>query len=619
MNLSEQDTSAARTVDSPLDERYLPVRPTRRLTQRLFDLFGVVIGAVVVLPLIGLIAVAIKLDSRGPVFFRQTRVGLHRVPFRIWKFRKMRDDLPTQGPMLTLRYDTRMTRMGRILERTKLDELPQYFNVLAGQMSIVGPRPDVLRFVERYPRTWDRVLSVRPGIFGASQNHFRNESELYPEDVDDIEEFYVQHILPEMLELDARYAEHASLRIDLSLLVGGVLSSIFGTVTLRALITRRLHVFNAGVISALGVTTALAAYELVEKERAPGYVLWLGLGSALLAAVVCQVPSTLSTSLTPEDTRRIAFAALVRSSLLGVVVMLRDPDAVGTSVLVVDGTLFASGLMGFRLSSYLYRVNRVGPCSSSLRSRATWYAIAVAPVSIAMVITTEHGWSTWTGDDALAYIGLVVLAMLARPTLLLMSRPAGRMTQAGAPVLRELGSMLVSVGAGCGLLLLAAGVPENELLSVSEVAVDGVIFGVVLIGIGVWQAKLLRMLRSGAKPAAPRQRAIVIGDGPALASYLAAVDLMDGRSFDLVGVVTPRAHQHGSTISGHRIVGGTNGLAELLGATPVEQLVVVVESLDEPTIHSVIRLAERRGLQLVPVTLTVPYRLPDNGVDREKS
>src|SRR5829696_732120 len=181
---------------------FAPMPLGRKIVQRGFDLTLLAIGAVIWMPLIAIVSLLVKLDSPGPVFFRQVRIGLHRQPFQIWKFRKMRNDLATQGPMLTMRYDNRMTRVGRLLERTKLDELPQVFNVIAGTMSIVGPRPEVPRFVEHHPQLWDRVLSVKPGIFGASQNHFRNESELYPADATDIESFYVDVILPEMLRLD---------------------------------------------------------------------------------------------------------------------------------------------------------------------------------------------------------------------------------------------------------------------------------------------------------------------------------------------------------------------------------------------------------------------------------
>ena len=196
--------------------------------KRLFDLAVGGAGILVAAPLFLLIAVAIKRDTPGPVFFRQVRVGRHRRAFSMWKFRKMPHDLPEQGPMLTARDDRRLTRVGYWLERTKLDELPQLLNVLAGDMSVVGPRPEVQKFVDRAtPELWDQVLSVKPGIFGPNQIRFRNEADLYPPDCADLEDYYLHHILPEKLLVDARYAHDSGWFGDLSLLLRGLLASVF--------------------------------------------------------------------------------------------------------------------------------------------------------------------------------------------------------------------------------------------------------------------------------------------------------------------------------------------------------------------------------------------------------
>lgn len=204
-----------------------------QVNKRAFDL--VVSGAAVLVlaPLFVVIAVLIKLDSRGPLFFSQIRVGRDRRRFRIWKFRKMYHDLPQQGPNLTRRRDARLTRIGRLLERTKLDELPQFFNVLVGDMSIIGPRPEIPLFVAQYPEQWDRVLSVKPGIFGPCQLRFRNEAELYPPGCTDLENYYVRHILPVKLAMDAEYASRCSLVGDLAILVRAVLTCLLDLFRVR--------------------------------------------------------------------------------------------------------------------------------------------------------------------------------------------------------------------------------------------------------------------------------------------------------------------------------------------------------------------------------------------------
>jgi lipopolysaccharide/colanic/teichoic acid biosynthesis glycosyltransferase len=198
------------------------------LSKRVFDIVVATLGLVIASPLFLVIALAIKRDSLGPVFFRQLRVGRKRRPFAMWKFRKMPDDLPEQGPMLTARNDQRLTRVGYWLERTKLDELPQLMNVLSGDMSVVGPRPEVPKFVDRaLSQLWDEALSVKPGIFGPNQIRLRNEADLYPPGCD-MEAFYLEQILPGKLEVDAHYARHAHPIGDVWLLIRGVLASAFG-------------------------------------------------------------------------------------------------------------------------------------------------------------------------------------------------------------------------------------------------------------------------------------------------------------------------------------------------------------------------------------------------------
>ena len=209
------------------DHRYLHHHAFWLVTKRVFDIVVATLGLVVAAPLFALIAIAIKRDSPGPVFFKQVRVGKKRRPFAMWKFRKFPHQLPEQGPMLTARDDCRLTRVGYWLERTKLDELPQLLNVLASEMSVVGPRPEVPKFVDRaQPELWDQALSVKPGIFGANQIRYRNEADLYPKDCEDLEAYYLHHILPAKLEVDAEYAQRSNVLRDVWLLVRGVAATL---------------------------------------------------------------------------------------------------------------------------------------------------------------------------------------------------------------------------------------------------------------------------------------------------------------------------------------------------------------------------------------------------------
>ena len=188
------------------------------MAKRAFDLLLAGLGLLLLSPLLLLIALAVRLDSAGPVFYRQARVGRHGVPFRIHKFRTMTHDPRAAGPQITVGADPRITRVGAWLRRHKLDELPQLVDVLQGTMSLVGPRPEVPRYVALYPEALRaKVLSVRPGITDLASIAFRHESELLARAADPERE-YVQVVMPQKLALAARYAETASLGLDLKIL-----------------------------------------------------------------------------------------------------------------------------------------------------------------------------------------------------------------------------------------------------------------------------------------------------------------------------------------------------------------------------------------------------------------
>ncbi len=183
------------------------------MIKRAFDLAASALGLIVLAPLFAAIAVAIVLDSPGPVFFRQERVGRHGQPFRIHKFRTMRHDAP--GSAITVGADPRITRIGAFLRRSKLDELPQLIDVLRGRMSLVGPRPELARYVARYPAdVRERVLSVRPGMTDLASLQFRDESELLAR-ASDPEREYREVVLPAKLRLALEYVDQASLAGDL--------------------------------------------------------------------------------------------------------------------------------------------------------------------------------------------------------------------------------------------------------------------------------------------------------------------------------------------------------------------------------------------------------------------
>jgi lipopolysaccharide/colanic/teichoic acid biosynthesis glycosyltransferase len=212
------------------------------MLKRAVDLVIATLGLVILLPFLLLVAALIKIDSHGPVFFRQARVGLNGRSFRIFKFRSMVSGAHKMGSRLTTKRDPRVTRVGQILRWFKIDELPQLINVLVGDMSLIGPRPEDPYFVRFYTAAQRRVLSVRPGMVGPSQILGRDELESYPEGLKDTEAYYSEHILPEKLERDLEYVARATFWSDMSLLARGIWATVRGAVKTKFLWRRRHRV-----------------------------------------------------------------------------------------------------------------------------------------------------------------------------------------------------------------------------------------------------------------------------------------------------------------------------------------------------------------------------------------
>jgi lipopolysaccharide/colanic/teichoic acid biosynthesis glycosyltransferase len=187
------------------------------MDKRLFDLVAASLGLVVLAPLLLALALWIKLDTPGPALFRQVRVGRHGVPFDIIKFRTMRH-AQDAGRQLTVGRDPRITRAGHFLRRYKLDELPQLLNVVGGSMSLVGPRPEVPRYVDRYPlEARATVLSVKPGITDLAAILYKEENDILGK-ADDPERTYVETILPVKLAYYQRYVKERSFTGDLRII-----------------------------------------------------------------------------------------------------------------------------------------------------------------------------------------------------------------------------------------------------------------------------------------------------------------------------------------------------------------------------------------------------------------
>lgn len=208
----ESDQEHLLNIDTILQQKRLQL-----ILKRIFDIVVSFVGLVILSPLFLILAIAIARDSKGPVFFKQTRVGRNEVPFKIYKFRTMVEDAEARGMQLTVGDDSRITKVGTFLRKTKIDELPQLINVFKGEMSFVGPRPEVPKYVGLYTEDQRQVLMVRPGITDLASIEYRNESELLAT-ADNPEKVYIEEVMPRKIELNKKYIENISLCGDIRII-----------------------------------------------------------------------------------------------------------------------------------------------------------------------------------------------------------------------------------------------------------------------------------------------------------------------------------------------------------------------------------------------------------------
>lgn len=186
------------------------------MMKRLLDLILAILGIIFLLPFFILVSILIKLDSKGDIIFKQTRVTKNGKKFKIFKFRTMKTGTEKQG-QITIGQDKRITTVGNFLRKTKLDELPQLFNILMGDMSFVGPRPEVPKYVEMYTQNQKEVLNVRAGITDYASIYFSNESDILGRQKNP-EKFYIEKIMPYKIELNKKYIKESRVITDIKII-----------------------------------------------------------------------------------------------------------------------------------------------------------------------------------------------------------------------------------------------------------------------------------------------------------------------------------------------------------------------------------------------------------------
>jgi len=311
--------------------------------KRLFDFVTALVILLLIWPVFLIIGILIILDSPGGAFFLQQRVGRGGKSFHIVKFRTMFSQASLMGPRITGKDDRRITRVGRTLRWLKLDELPQLLNVLIGDMSFVGPRPEVPSIVRRYTPEQRRVLSVRPGLIGPSQILGRNEADQLPPNDEDVESFYVTKILPAKLATDLAYVETHSLLGDLRLLAGGVREVLAGA--FRAEMVRKGNSYTSLLPADLFFITLsyFGAYQLRFDWHVPEseYIIFfktlpLVLGVRLLIFVYSSIYRTVWKYFSAEDFLRLARACTVSSVLIVALTFLIGLRVASRTVFIID-------------------------------------------------------------------------------------------------------------------------------------------------------------------------------------------------------------------------------------------------------------------------------------------
>ena len=235
--------------------------------KRCIDLVLACIGLILVLPFFPIIGLLIKLDSRGPVLYRSERIGKNGKPFKMYKFRTMFETPLPVGASVCPQDDPRVTPFGRILRRTKMNELPQLLNVLKGEMTFVGPRPEAPDLAALYPDYAKAIFTVTPGLVGPNQILGRNEEEWYPPGVDP-QQYYIEEILPKKLPLDLEYVRHPSLVKDVQYLVLGIKETVCKAISWKLVLQNKSQIYLLGI----DVLLSLTSFGLAHLLRFAGLV-----------------------------------------------------------------------------------------------------------------------------------------------------------------------------------------------------------------------------------------------------------------------------------------------------------------------------------------------------------
>lgn len=356
-----------------IDRKGLPAK-------RAIDIILSLLGLLVLLPLLPFIGIAIKLDSMGPIFYLADRIGKDMVNFKMYKFRTMIDTPVQVGQSVCPQYDPRVTKVGKFLRRTKLNELPQLINILKGQMTFVGPRPEAPDLAEGYSKEAKIVFTVKPGLVSPASILCRNEEECYPPGVN-AKQHYFENLLPEKLRLDLAYINNQSIFKDFQYIFMGIKETFVGAISKKHLYDNlsQICLFLADFLITLFVflmmTAALSMFSANIDSRE--IILFCLVGGTVRMSFysICGMYSSLIRYISVYDIKHVLYASTAGGIVLLLVAKLVNLNHYTVAVAIVESLLLSAILSGLRIILRFYHKKKYGAVERYQRRRVLIYGV----------------------------------------------------------------------------------------------------------------------------------------------------------------------------------------------------------------------------------------------------
>lgn len=531
------------------------------------------IGLIVISPLIAIIMLAIVLDSPGWPFFLQRRVGLGGQYFWMFKFRKMPSSVPPDGKGITTKNDIRLTRVGRYLERFKLDELPQLINVVLGTMSLVGPRPEIPRFTNHYSEKWRKVLSIRPGVIGYNQIKVPHETDLYPPDCMDHEKYYIENILPAKLDDEIEYLSKKSLKLDLYILFSVTLSLLTKTITWNWILIHISQLFILAADTLISCVSLYLSYLLVHQQlimhealyEDVRRIIYICLFTKPVIFMIFGLPKySISSSITLKYLMTVMKASLYSCLAVTMILLFFFERDLVLSAHIVDAFLLPSLLIGARITYVL-----IHDWLLEMGSLQSW-GRAVSHLLIVIFYGATGFLTFWISNilrrqelniNTLLPIlwDVSLCALVIRGGLSIFMWPPKAKTWRSF-FGREISNVLNVSLIGTGMILLSHFLLQNVQFSRSSLAIDFILFSIVSGFVSlIWCIPQIQNYQHQQS-----QKIMILGIGIETEMFLSTLHRLNRDNLKIVGVITDIEWKRFSSIEGYNVIGTISDVESLL-------------------------------------------------------